>query len=854
MICKVPYIENKFRQNNPDLADKLNQDYSTIYKLLKESYLFKELNNNLILSEDVNLYSKQSNLIKSINNQLKAQVVLEYNNKISINVLPLSIDSLNKNIIQEIVFTQNINESKKKENNETILNLEKKLIDGFLTDFNITVTEYESIKKDLGFNAYSMSDLITKEIAVERGHTILPEVAYFAYFLLGKQNNKLKSELKYLIHKWDKYSEKFEYHKKIISETIGFLENKEEWINKVRDLVILDFLQENLINHYENPKEFEKQLDTKWTREDFTMWKKIVKEIENFLTKLRFQFKSDKYKLKKLENIGLSIADEILNQNYDYFNYNLKEDQVIKDYEETINKDLFAKELIEFGTKELDLIITGSLVLRKEGTLYRTEDESIHDIDWIVPVNLNINKEFINFMDSVKSQYAHNENEDEINGIALNYITKLDWFKKFIDKYHSYQILNNFWESDLNKFTMIGVIDGEFYNENGYHTEILTYYVKDPITKRAVKTSKEVERYHEKGEWIKDTGYLIDFFVNFQEEEILPKINDGFAYWKHIMKAKLRFSRDKDIIDWKNFILFTKDKYNDTFKYESFRHINWKENNQNYALENTAENIDVTSNTNTQYSDYLSQPELLTNLVIVDYQKENNIFSKYYTDELSYDEQSEWLEIYNLNIPDEAKYYILNNLTDLPYNETAISEFVSQTDYDYNLPYQYRIKLLEVLLRDNPLNNNSIITTNKDFLKVFGIIRQDEEYKIEFKSYTNQKGISIPTVIVNGDEYTGFWNDEFDGIHFNPITMETKINNNEDFIKESIKYKGLKNMMSNKDYENYLKMNDSEKLNFLEILFNTQLNEQDVKDNNEHIIKHVLIEEENNITNLPTCI
>ena len=378
MICKVPYIENKFRQNNPDLADKLNQDYSTIYKLLKESHLFKELDNNLILSEDINLYSKQSNLIKSINNQLKAQVILEYNNKISINVLPLSIDSLNKNIIQEIVFTQKL-------------------------------TETEEMKE---------------------------------------------------------------------------------------------------------------------------------KNIES----------------------------------------------------------------------------------------------------------------------------------------------------------------------------------------------------------------------------------------------------------------------------------------------------------------------------NTQYSDYLSQPELLTNLVIVDYQKENDVFSKYYTDELSYEEQSEWLEIYNLNIPDAAKYYILNNLTELPYNETAISEFVSQTDYDYNLPYQYRIKLLEVLLRDNPLNNNSIITTNKDFLKVFGIIRQDEEYKIEFKSYTNQKGISIPTVIVNGDEYTGFWNDEFDGIHFNPITMETKINNNEDFIKESIKYKGLKNMMSNKDYENYLKMNDSEKLNFLEILFNTQLNEQDVKNNNEHIIKHVLIEEENNITNLPTCI
>ena len=43
--------------------------------------------------------------------------------------------------------------------------------------------------------------------------------------------------------------------------------------------------------------------------------------------------------------------------------------------------------------------------------------------------------------------------------------------------------------------------------------------------------------------------------------------------------------REKDFKDWKAFIPFLKSSNNYNFFYEGFRHINWKSNNQNNALE-----------------------------------------------------------------------------------------------------------------------------------------------------------------------------------------------------------------------------------------------------------------------------
>ena len=49
---------------------------------------------------------------------------------------------------------------------------------------------------------------------------------------------------------------------RVLSEE-GFIEDSKEWKNKIKDLVILDFLQEKLIQYYKNPTAFEKLNDSK---------------------------------------------------------------------------------------------------------------------------------------------------------------------------------------------------------------------------------------------------------------------------------------------------------------------------------------------------------------------------------------------------------------------------------------------------------------------------------------------------------------------------------------------------------------------------------------------------------------
>ena len=458
------------------------------------------------------------------------------------------------------------------DNSAVIKNLNQQLIDGFLKDFNITTSEYNNLKEDIGIDALTASDLIAKSIAYKKGESILPEVAYFAYSILGKQNNKLRSELRYLVNNWEKYKERFDYHSKQVKSREGFIEDSNEWKNKIRDLVILDFLQEKMGQYYLNPTGFEKSLDTKWTREDFSLWNKIVQFFEDILSNF-----SDKYKNsdKKLSDIGLAIADEILNNNYEYFNYELKDDQIQKYYNRTIDSDPFAKELVQFGQNELGIVLTGSLALRRAGTVYRTEEETLHDIDWVVPFELNSSEENKNVLEKIKGYQGIDKTVSAV--AAQDEVKNFNWFKKFQDRYPNFKIINSFYGAEHQAYeslTTQGVIDGEFYEEDGYHEEEISYYKKDPETKKPIKVKEIAKVKHKKGDWIKDTGYVIDFFIRlapYQEEH-----ENYFKLWKEIMIAKIKMGRDKDFTDWKAFVPYLKSKDSFNFNYEGFRHINYQ--------------------------------------------------------------------------------------------------------------------------------------------------------------------------------------------------------------------------------------------------------------------------------------
>lgn len=469
------------------------------------------------------------------------------------------------------------------------MSLNQKLINGFLKDFNIDTEEFEDLKSVLGFNAYSASDLITKAIAYQKGESITPEVAYFAFSMLGRQNNKIRSELRYLIGKWDKFDERFKHHKKLVEKKHGFISDRGEWLNLVRDNVVLDFLKEKLEQHYIDPQKFEKSLDSKWTKEDFSLWNKFIEMVTNFLSNFSEKFKPSK---QKLENLGIAIADEILNKNYEYFDYNLKEDQIQKYYKNTIESDQFAKELVEFGQKELSIVLTGSLALRRAGTVYRTADETLHDIDWVIPYSV-LEKELL---DELSGLLKPGTDKTAAAALTRPIIEKFEFFKKFKDKYPSYTIINNFYggeHDNFESFTVQGVINGEFYDSNGTHEEEISYYRKDPETKKPTKIKEKIKVKHKKGDWIKDTGYVIDFFIRLQP--LQEEHENYFKLWKEIMIAKLKMGRDKDFIDWKAFVPYLKSQNSFNFNYEGFRHFNY-DSNPDYALEDAtaSETIPVT--------------------------------------------------------------------------------------------------------------------------------------------------------------------------------------------------------------------------------------------------------------------
>lgn len=459
--------------------------------------------------------------------------------------------------------------------------LDEKLVNGFLKDFGVTTTEYKNLKEDLGIDAVTASDLLTKSIISNQGETITPEVAYFAYSMLGKQNNKIASELRYLIHKWDNYNSRFNYHKDVVSKKKGFIPDKTEWKNTVRDRVIIDFLKEKVEQQFKDPQEFKKSLDSKWTKEDFTIWEKIWKAIKDILAKFSDKFKRNK---AELEDIGRSIANEVLDRNYEYFDYKLKEDQIQKYYDESIASDKFAKDLVEFGQKELGLVLTGSLALRKAGEVYRTADESLHDIDWVVPydkTNTPTNDSVLRKVRNMQQAISRESKVKEAEQVVWT-MKDLDWFKKFKEKYPSLKLTNGFYGGEhqaYESFTLQGVINGDLYSSAGYHEEEVSHFEKHPETQKPIKVTNTIKVHHREGEWIKNTGYAVDFFVRlkpFQEEH-----ENYFKLWKEIMIAKLQMGRDKDFRDWKAFIPFTKSKDSFNFNYEGFRHFNYESSQLN---------------------------------------------------------------------------------------------------------------------------------------------------------------------------------------------------------------------------------------------------------------------------------
>ena len=433
--------------------------------------------------------------------------------------------------------------------------LNKKLKEGFLKDWNVEVADYDSIKDALGHDSTQMIDLLSKFIALEKGESLDKSTAFFAFRMLGKQNNKVISELRYRVNAWDKYKEKFDFYKKELFNQTGFIKNRKDWINAVRDKVIVDYLAETIVEYDKNPIEFENVTDRKWTQEDFTFFAKLARAIRNFFQKLGVIQNSKEESQKIAKNIVTQIAHEVLTQEYDILNYELEEGQVQKYYENTIASDKKAKEIVEYH-QDNGMVLTGSLALRKAGTVYRTLEENLHDLDFVVPFETSdapVNQEILR---EIKKRQGGNLQASGKK--TLEIIEDLHWFSNFKSQYPSYQLLQGFYGSEhgsYESFTVTGVVDGEFYESNGTHE-----VTNNDGTTTNIK--------HEKGDWIEGTGYIVDHFVRLEPNQ--EEHENYFKLWKEIMIAKLKMGRSKDLTDFKYFVPFTKSTDSFNFYYKDW--------------------------------------------------------------------------------------------------------------------------------------------------------------------------------------------------------------------------------------------------------------------------------------------
>jgi hypothetical protein len=424
--------------------------------------------------------------------------------------------------------------------------LSNKLESGFLKDFNITVDEFQAIHDNLK-KTKSSSDFLNKVIETPNRTDITKEAVFFAYTMLGKANGKLKADIKYTIHGWNKYDEKFELYKKQINDAYGFMPEEKIWFNKVRDQIIIDFLAEELVDMYNNPKSFEEVGREEFTKED---WFKLnpqdvigrfLKWIREFFAK--FGNQSPLQQRIRLTNSAINIAHEMLNQEYRIFNYDLSADQLKTEYDETVNKNPTAKRIIN-SARNLGLYLTGSLALRAQGDVYRTVDESVHDLDFTVPFSKSLEEKIL--LDKLLGYQG--PNDFILAEAAIKIIPEYTWFKSFKKQFPDFTFTNAF-VSDKKIIALQGVINGEFYKSK------VTVIEKD-------KNGKDIKVNYKKGDHIKGTGIDIDFFIEIKPTDY-TNTKDNFLHWKSIFLAKMNIgARNKDIVDLKHFVPFIEDSNN----------------------------------------------------------------------------------------------------------------------------------------------------------------------------------------------------------------------------------------------------------------------------------------------------
>lgn len=472
--------------------------------------------------------------------------------------------------------------------------LEKRLL-RFLKALKIDVAvgqKADEILENLNFKKKPLAafDVLNKFLAFSTGNeNLLPEqVAYIMYTFLGKKSTLSKS-LWIHIKKWEKYDALYNFYKKATFEPDeeGFT-GEEEYMDDesfnpfAHRLVIIRFLEESLNKvFFEGEAAKKKRINQDVSKEFFSDKGRLNPYVGSYLEKLFAKIYNwfmdlihgkvfEEFDSQSIIDLGLDIAEDVIKGNFEKFTrgYVEKDGKVyssdgeelfFKTYEETLNSDPFAKEIVQklFNNPFLNYKLSGSITIKRYGRVLRQASESLHDIDGVIPLETFLKEEsamsFKNWIREKGLYYTFVEKSPkrfykEIKPL----IEKMTWYKNVLYEFPGFQMTGAFIGRDRKK--------GESITIQGY-----------------IEHPTEMEMDKDTGK-LRKKRYSLDFFLRIDEGNYPEIFNSYWKDWKQIFEAKINMGRAKDIFD---LIYFKPHKEEDRYKFtnKGFRFFSFDDKN-----------------------------------------------------------------------------------------------------------------------------------------------------------------------------------------------------------------------------------------------------------------------------------
>ena len=274
------------------------------------------------------------------------------------------------------------------------------------------------------------------------------------------------------------------------------------------------------------------------------------------------------YKEAELRDTVMDIVDDVYKKDYTKFIRSYYEDPITgkffsnkgeqfeqKFYEESLNRDPFAKEIVnKLFNSPFEYFLSGSLVLRRYGRVLRSISENLHDIDGVISLEqFKSEKNAEEFLKWIAekglplSKERSKNNAEQFKKEILPLLEAQSWYKNLKNLFPSWTFENAFIGRDHKKGESITI----------------TGYVEHP-TQTEIDENTGEERAKR---------YVLDFFLRTDEGNY-PEIFDMYYKdWKQIFEAKIKMGRGKDLTDLIYFVPFREDKYkftNKGFRYFTF--------------------------------------------------------------------------------------------------------------------------------------------------------------------------------------------------------------------------------------------------------------------------------------------